>query len=57
LQWRVMLAQKALRMGRPMKLIAAEVGYETPSALARAFRRCTAMSPGEWLASDTLPHI
>jgi len=31
-----------------MALIAQEVGYESPSALARAFRRKTGLSPREW---------
>lgn len=47
--WRVSLAQKRLREGRPMALIADEVGYESPSALARAFRRKVGLSPSEWL--------
>ncbi|MGP0172785.1 cupin domain-containing protein [Pseudomonas sp. NCHU5208] len=47
--WRVSLAQKRLREGRPMALIADEVGYESPSALARAFRRKVGASPSEWL--------
>ncbi|PKA68494.1 MULTISPECIES: AraC family transcriptional regulator [Pseudomonas] len=48
LSWRISLAQKRLREGRPMALIAQEVGYESPSALARAFRRKTGLSPREW---------
>src|SRR3990167_3538624 len=45
LSWRISLAQKRLREGRPITLIAAEVGYVSPSALARAFRRKTGYSP------------
>ncbi|MFZ3280531.1 cupin domain-containing protein [Pseudomonas sp.] len=52
LSWRVSLAQKRLREGRPMALIAEEVGYENPSALARAFRRKTGLSPREWKAGS-----
>jgi AraC-like DNA-binding protein len=48
LSWRVSLAQKRLREGRPIALIAEEVGYESPSALARAFRRKTGLSPRQW---------
>ena len=48
LSWRVSLAQKRLREGRSIALIATEVGYESPSALARAFRRKTGVSPREW---------
>ncbi len=50
LSWRVSLAQKRLREGRPIALIAEEVGYESPSALARAFRRKTGLSPRQWKA-------
>lgn len=51
LSWRISLAQKRLREGRPITLVADEVGYESPSALARAFRRKTGVSPREWLKS------
>jgi AraC-like DNA-binding protein len=51
LGWRVSLAQKRLREGRAIALIADEVGYESPSALARAFRRKTGSSPREWLGA------
>lgn len=51
LSWRVSLAQKLMRKGRSITLIATEVGYESPSALARAFRRKTGCSPREWLKS------
>ena len=47
--WRVSLTQKLLREGRTIALIADEVGYESPSALARTFRRKTGNSPREWL--------
>jgi len=49
LSWRISLAQKRLREGRSITLIAAEVGYESPSALARAFRRKTGYSPRGWI--------
>lgn len=49
--WRVSLAQKRLREGKSIALIADEVGYESPSALARAFRRKTGVSPREWMQS------
>jgi len=48
--WRVNLAQKLLREGMAISAITALVGYESPSALARAFRRRTSLSPREWLA-------
>jgi len=46
--WRITLAQQMLKAGQPMKWVANEVGYESPSALARAFRRKLGMSPSEW---------
>lgn len=52
LSWRVSLAQKRLREGKPIALIAEEVGYESPSALARAFRRKTGLSPRAWKAAN-----
>lgn len=52
--WRVSLAQKRLREGRPIALIADEVGYESPSALARTFRRKVGLSPSEWMQRKVL---
>ncbi|WP_460419039.1 AraC family transcriptional regulator [Pseudomonas sp. microsymbiont 2] len=46
--WRVGLAQKLIRQGRPLAWVAGAVGYQSPSALARVFRRRTGMSPSEW---------
>src|SRR3546814_5453321 len=37
--WRIALAQGRLREGRPMKILAEELGYANPSALSRAFTR------------------
>lgn len=51
-QWRVGLAQKLLREGRPIPHVADTVGYESPSALARAFRRKTGTSPREWVLAQ-----
>jgi AraC-like DNA-binding protein len=53
--WRISLAQKRLREGKSIALIADEVGYESPSALARAFRRKTGASPREWLQDAKRP--
>ncbi|MCY1389885.1 RCS-specific HTH-type transcriptional activator RclR [compost metagenome] len=50
--WRISLTQKRLREGRPIALIADEVGYESPSALARTFRRKVGASPKEWLQQN-----
>ncbi|MHC8387110.1 AraC family transcriptional regulator [Pseudomonas sp. MDT2-39-1] len=53
--WRISLAQKRLREGKSIALIADEVGYESPSALARAFRRITGTSPREWVQEAKRP--
>jgi AraC-like DNA-binding protein len=47
-RWRIGLAQKALREGRALKHIAADVGYGGEAALSRAFRAQTGQSPREW---------
>ena len=47
--WRIALAQAGLREGRPVKLLAAELGYANPSALSRAFAARSGVSPREWL--------
>lgn len=51
-RWRIMLVQQQLLDGQPMKLIAGQVGYESPSALARAFRRRMDCTPAEWLSQQ-----
>lgn len=47
--WRVMAAQRLLRRGRPLKLVANEVGYGSTSALSRAFVRKLGVAPTAWL--------
>jgi AraC-like DNA-binding protein len=49
--WRVRLTQAALRKGRPLKLIAVEVGYGSEAALSRAFKAHCNLSPREWQRS------
>lgn len=51
-RWRVGLAQKRLRQGHALKLIAADVGYGSEAALSRAFRAQTGASPRQWLKAD-----
>ncbi|WP_374568228.1 cupin domain-containing protein [Ideonella sp.] len=46
--WRIGLAQKLLRRGQSLKLIAAEVGYGSEAALSRAFSAQTGVSPRDW---------
>lgn len=55
LSWRISLAQKLLREGGSMALISDQVGYESPSALARAFRRKTGLNPRDWMKSLNAP--
>lgn len=47
--WRMALAQSRLREGRPIKILAEELGYANPSALSRAFAARIGMSPRDWL--------
>jgi AraC-like DNA-binding protein len=51
-RWRLTLAQRQLLAGHPMKLIANDVGYDSPSALARTFRRRLGCSPAGWLGQQ-----
>lgn len=48
-QWRLGLAQSLLRHGKPVSLIADEVGYSGAAALARAFNHRFGLSPRTWL--------
>jgi len=48
--WRIALAQGRLREGRPIKQLAAELGYANPSALSRVFAARVGLSPRDWLA-------
>ncbi len=53
--WRITLAQGMLRAGRPLKLVALEVGYGSSSALTRAFNRKIGLSPTHWLRQADEP--
>lgn len=55
LDWRVALAQAGLRDGRPVKLLAAELGYANSSALSRAFAARTGIAPRDWTKLATTP--
>lgn len=46
--WRIGLAQQALRRGRPLKVVAAQIGYGSEAALSRAFKAQTGHSPRAW---------
>jgi len=47
-QWRVSVAQSLLRQGKPIQLVANEVGYGSASALSRVFVAQVGVSPSEW---------
>ena len=51
--WRVGLAQQALRRGRPLKVVASDVGYGSEAALSRAFKAHSGVSPRAWKRSPT----
>ncbi len=53
--WRIMLAQGMLRAGQPLKHVALEVGYGSPSALTRAFIRKIGQPPARWLRDTVEP--
>jgi AraC-like DNA-binding protein len=48
-QWRLTIARGELRAGKPLKVLAAELGYANPSALSRRFAQQAGMSPRAWL--------
>lgn len=50
--WRLALAKCRLREGRPVKLLANELGYANPSALSRAFTAKVGQSPRAWLSEN-----
>lgn len=50
--WRIALAQRRLREGRPIKTLTEELGYANPSALSRAFTSKVGMSPRDWLTKS-----
>jgi len=51
--WRVALAQQALRRGRPLKVVAGEVGYGSEAALSRVFKAHSGLSPRAWKRQAT----
>ncbi|SSW64547.1 AraC family transcriptional regulator [Achromobacter agilis] len=50
--WRLSLAASMMRTGRPVKQVAAELGFASASALSKAFRQRVGMSPRLWLAAN-----
>lgn len=53
--WRMSLAQAGLRQGKPVKLLATELGYANASALSRVFGQRMGLSPRQWLDQSS-PH-
>ena len=47
--WRMSVAQNMLKIGRPIKAVAAAVGYQSQAALARVFAKRIGVAPTEWL--------
>ncbi|RZL30106.1 MAG: helix-turn-helix domain-containing protein [Rubrivivax sp.] len=48
--WRLAIARNELRAGKPLKLLAAELGYANASALSRLFaHKHAGLSPRAWL--------
>lgn len=47
--WRMSVAQNLLKQGRPIKSVAAAVGYQSQAALARVFAKRIGVAPTEWV--------
>jgi AraC-like DNA-binding protein len=47
-RWRIALACRGLREGRPLGLLADELGYASHSSLSRAFKQVMGVSPRGW---------
>ncbi len=50
---RIAQAQKLLRKGRPVALVAQDVGYNSQPAFSRAFIRGLGISPSAWIRENT----
>jgi AraC-like DNA-binding protein len=46
--WRMSVAQNLLKQGRPIKSVAAAVGYQSQAALARVFAKRIGLAPTNW---------
>jgi AraC-like DNA-binding protein len=47
--WRIYVAQEKLRSGKPVTLVALDVGYGSQPAFTRAFASKVGVSPREWI--------
>lgn len=50
--YRIGISQKLLQTSRPVKHIAADVGYDSTSAFLRKFKEIVGATPGEWGRRD-----
>jgi len=48
-QWRMGVAQTLLKKGKPIGLVANEVGYSNASVFSRVFKSKIGQSPSAWL--------
>lgn len=46
--WRLGVARRLLRKGMPLKRVANEVGYASPTAFARVFTQRVGEPPSRW---------
>ena len=46
--WRLSIAQNLIRQGKPLKSIAAQVGYQSAAAFSRVFAKRLGVTPAEW---------
>lgn len=51
-QMRITLAQRLLRKGKPVALVAEDVGYGSQPAFSRAFMRELGISPSAWVSEN-----
>jgi AraC-like DNA-binding protein len=49
IDWRISIAQSEMKKGKPIAVVANEIGYENVSGLSKAFKKKTGQSPTEWL--------
>ncbi len=49
LDWRLSVAGTLLKQGKPVSIVAEQVGYESSSALTRVFKKRTGFTPLDWL--------
>lgn len=52
-RWRMSVAQQLLGQGKPVKAIAASVGYDSAAAFSRVFARTLGQSPRQWASSKS----